>query len=423
MDSPCSVNTENDYANLIGESVYDPSANQDFLQVPPIVYHNSPPLSPSSCFPGLDSTSLLSQSVLPSLAKPPRLHPHQGFSVRQVLLPKARVPPVGDSNHKGKGKGKEKPHHDTDQGAASSHSTNAPISPHICPTCPAEPVTSHNAALNMLASVTLARDDELALDVFNNGDDIDGCTQEQVKYFGLLSEIYRAADMIGWCASKLRTQQLSGTTPLAEVIMTSMLKKGYVDILEAATGGAYHHLHNQQIGKFLAPTASQLLNWIKPKEMSPVIPEMKPSTDQEVQWDPLLEMADNMTVFKEVGARLGMGCNNSGWEVFLTDASWAGLDKNYHNAVHATEDILQFLRDTPSTSTLATSVITWDIGPAAMDKVHIGPEQARNCRLHQLHCPLPLTLVPTAHFATYLPTPMPCPQGSEDLRGGDVMPI
>ncbi|KIO04263.1 hypothetical protein M404DRAFT_26456 [Pisolithus tinctorius Marx 270] len=226
-------------------------------------------------------------------------------------------------NRQGKGKDKEKPHHDARVRTATPSPANAPVSPHVRPT---SPVSSRNAALDLLASVALARDDE--------PDNVDGCTPEQVEYFGVLSEIYRAADVIGRATNRIRVRQLSGTAPLAEVIMTSMLEKGYADVLEAVTGGAYHHLCDRQVGEFLAPTASRLLERIKPGE-KPVIPGMKPEVDKEVRWDPPLEFMDNATVFKETAKRLGMGRSESGWEVFLTDASWGGLDKEYHNAVHA----------------------------------------------------------------------------------------
>ncbi|KIN98653.1 hypothetical protein M404DRAFT_31145 [Pisolithus tinctorius Marx 270] len=201
-----------------------------------------------------------------------------------------------------------------------------------------ESVSSCNITLDLLASVALARDDEPALDVFNDGDNIDGCTPEQVKYFGVLSEIYRAADVIGQATNKIRTAQLSGTAPLAEVIMVSMLEKGYLDILEAVTGGAFHHLRDWQIGEFLAPTVSQLLERIKPKQ-EPVIPELKTGAGQDVQWNPPLEFLDNAMVFKEVSRRLGMAANGSTWEALLQNASWAGLGKDFHNALYTTDPI------------------------------------------------------------------------------------
>ncbi|KIO14993.1 hypothetical protein M404DRAFT_17812 [Pisolithus tinctorius Marx 270] len=282
------------------------------------------------------------------VAHPLRLHPHQGFLVRQVLAPRPRVSIIGDSKPAGKGKDKEGARHDSDHRTTASSPTNAPSPSNVCP----EPVASRNAALDLLASVALAQDDKLRLpiaasdyldvvrllDVFNNRDNIDGCTLEQVKYFGLLSEIYRAADVIGKATNKIRTAQLSGTTPLAKVIMVSMLEKGYSDVLEAVTGGAYHHLRDHQVREFLAPTASQLLEQIRPKE-DLVIPEMKPKADKEVQWDPPLEFMDNAMVFKEVGHQLGMGANGSAWEALLQNAMWSGIDKNYHNAIYATDSL------------------------------------------------------------------------------------
>ncbi|KIN94256.1 hypothetical protein M404DRAFT_35264 [Pisolithus tinctorius Marx 270] len=326
MDSPHSINTENDYANLLGESLYDPATNRDDLLVPPIAcYRHSPPLSATTCIPESDALSLITQWEVPTpVSCPLRPRPHQGFSVCQVLIPKPRVSLSGDSKQQGKGKGKEVPHHDPDRGSPSTSSSHAPHSSNVCP----EPIASRNAALDLLASVALARDDEL--------DNIDGCTPEQVKYFGLLSEIYRAADVIGKATNKIRTTQLSGTALLAEVIMVSMLEEGYSDVLEAVTGGAYHHLHDRQIGKFLVPTASWLLEQIRPKEEL-VIPEMKPDMDAEVRWDPLLEFMDNVMVFKEVGHRLGMATNRSTWEALLQNAMWSGIDKSYYNAVYSTD--------------------------------------------------------------------------------------
>ncbi|KIN98838.1 hypothetical protein M404DRAFT_30992 [Pisolithus tinctorius Marx 270] len=309
----------------------------DNLLIPPIAcYRHSPPPTSSSGFPESDTSSLVSQW-------------EQGFSVRRVPVPKARVPLEGDSNQQGKGKGKEKSRNDANYRTAAPTSANAPITPNVRP---ADPVLSRSAALDLLASVTLARDDEprlpisasdyldvtWTLDVFNKGDNIDRCTPEQVEYFGVLSEIYRVADIIGQATNRIRVRQLSGTAPLAKVIMTSMLKKGYADVLEAVTGGAYHHLRDRQVREFLAPTASRLLEQIKPKE-PPVIPEMKPDVNKEVRWDPPLEFIDNATVFKEAAKRLGMGRSESGWCNLLTDASWAGLDKEYHNAVHSTSPI------------------------------------------------------------------------------------
>ncbi|KIO09002.1 hypothetical protein M404DRAFT_22228 [Pisolithus tinctorius Marx 270] len=337
MDSPRSVNTENNYADLLGESVYDPATDRDDLLVPPIAcYRHSPPPSTTTGFPESDTSSLVSQWEVPTpVSRPLRPRPHQGFSVRRVPVPKARVPREGDSNQQGKGKAKEKSHHDGNKRAATPGPSDAPVPPYVRP---ASPVSSRNATLDLLTSVTLARDDEPALDVFNKGDDIDGCSPEQVEYFGVLSEIYRAADVIGRATNWIRVRQLSGTAPLAEVIMTSMLEKGYADVLEAITGGAYHHLRDRQVREFLAPTASRLLEWIKPKD-KPVIPEMKPDVNKEVRWDPPLEFMDNATVFKETAKRLGMGRSESGWINFLTDASWAGLDKEYHNTVHASSGL------------------------------------------------------------------------------------
>ncbi|KIO11291.1 hypothetical protein M404DRAFT_20745 [Pisolithus tinctorius Marx 270] len=282
------------------------------------------------------------------LSQTPRPSSHNGRY--QPLLPglSSHVHTKVSRKQQGKGKGKDEeiPYHDTCGGNPTAGPANAPHTPDVRP----KPITSRNAALDLLASVALARDDEprlpiaasdyldivRSLDIFHDRDNIDGCTPEQVKHFGLLSEIYRAADVIGRATNKIRTTQLSGNAPLAGVIMVSMLEKSYSDILEAVTGGAYHHLQEQQVREFLAPTTSWLLNWIRPKD-GPVIPEVKASADQEVRFDPPLEFIDNTTVFKEVGCHLGMAANGSAWEALLQNAMWSGLNKNYHNAIYSTD--------------------------------------------------------------------------------------
>ncbi|KIO05628.1 hypothetical protein M404DRAFT_25338 [Pisolithus tinctorius Marx 270] len=303
MESPCSVNTENDYADLHRESLYDPAHDWPKLLVPPVaVYCNSPPPSTTTCVPESDTLSLVLQLEVPTpVSQPLQLHPHQGFSVCRAPAPsRPRGSPSGANNPEGKGKDKEK------------------LSPDLRTTFTTYTDRANHAVLDLLATVATARDDELrlpiaasdyldivrALDVFHQGDNIDGCSPEQVEYFGMLSEIYRASDVIRCCISKIHNRSLIRTMPLSEVIMISMLEKGYLEVLEAITGGAYHYLANHQVREFLSLPASRLLDRIKPKEEPLVVKtKQKEEKHKEVEWC-LLELGwiDQGTLFKEVGA-------------------------------------------------------------------------------------------------------------------------
>ncbi|KIN94268.1 hypothetical protein M404DRAFT_35244 [Pisolithus tinctorius Marx 270] len=195
MDSPCSVNTENNYADLC-ESLYHPTSNFPELLIPPItIYTSSPPLSTTTGLPDSDTSSLVSQYQVPSppVTCPLQLHPYQGFSVHHVPAPKARVSQGRESNQQGKGKDKETAGHDTSHGGTQSDSPNAPKSPHLHTAFTSYSKGPGHAALDLLATVTSARDDKLqlpiaasdyldivrALDVFHNEDNIDGCSPEQ----------------------------------------------------------------------------------------------------------------------------------------------------------------------------------------------------------------------------------------------------
>ncbi|KIO01108.1 hypothetical protein M404DRAFT_29068 [Pisolithus tinctorius Marx 270] len=143
-------------------------------------------------------------------------------------------------------------------------------------------------------------------------------------------------------------------------------------------------------------------------------------------------------VFKEVGRHLGMAANSTAWEALLQNTTWSGIDKNYHNALYATDAIplvpfvpvpeddfgtiseveLQSLRNTPSTSMPAISAITWDIGHAVEGRDPTGLwllPQAHH--LHRLHCLSPPTLALAAPPPQDHLGPVTSPQGSEDVRG------
>ncbi|KIN95625.1 hypothetical protein M404DRAFT_33989 [Pisolithus tinctorius Marx 270] len=151
MDSPHSVNTENDYTDL-AESIYNPTSDFPELPIPPInIYAPTSPPMTTTCIPGLDSSSPILQFRLLSLP---------GFSVCQVLAPKARDTPSGVSNQRGKGKGEETADHDPDHKGASHVTPNAPKPPHLCTAFTTYSEWAGHAALDLLTTVTSAQDDE-----------------------------------------------------------------------------------------------------------------------------------------------------------------------------------------------------------------------------------------------------------------------
>ncbi|KAI6003473.1 hypothetical protein F5J12DRAFT_893661 [Pisolithus orientalis] len=85
--------------------------------------------------------------------------------------------------------------------------------------------------------------------------------------------------------------------------MIDMLEKASSDLTEAITSGAYHHLCHQQIGEFLAPPASCLLDHIRLKQEEPLASKLKEDIsdqEKEKQWHAVeLGYVDSGELFKE----------------------------------------------------------------------------------------------------------------------------
>ncbi|KIO03206.1 hypothetical protein M404DRAFT_27203 [Pisolithus tinctorius Marx 270] len=125
MDSPQSVNSGNDYANLPCESLNDPTKDWPELLIPPItIYTSSPPLLTDTHVPDSDTSSLVLQ-----------------FQSTEYQPQSPEAPLV-------------------ESGGAQSGSADATQTANVCTTYSTYSNGAHHTALDLLATVATARDDK-----------------------------------------------------------------------------------------------------------------------------------------------------------------------------------------------------------------------------------------------------------------------